>query len=831
VKSEDRPLLAVLAAALLVWAWVCVPTLLGVRTFYLRDVFLTHLPLKAFGASELAAGRIPAFNPTWGLGQPFRGNPNALAFYPDNLFYLALPFWSAFNLHFALHWLLALAGMAALAREMGQGKAAALLAGMTYAGSGWMLSALTFYNTLTVAAWWPLVILGAVRGGRRGIALGGIACGFALLGGEPVTAALGLLPLLLAAVSRHGWRRGSLTAVAVGALGMVIALPQVVATLRVLPFTVRGGQGVSAAQAVHYTLHPARFLELILPFPFGWPAYIGRHGIWNVKVLPDVPLFFSLYAGILAVWLAAAAARRHRGWALLALAGPVTALLAGMSGDLLVTIGFGLFRFPEKFVFWLVLALPLLAGWGLERAISEGLGRWRKLAAVAGGLFLVLAGVATLAGPFLVAGVERTFAANPPGPTEPATYRPAALALLRTQIGSWQLALAVAGAALVLGFLITRPRVPRARQAVLLAGLQLATLLQLYPLATTDETAPYRKPSAWAGRLGPGTAVLDETLAVPPWEPDPPYHLPDGPRTVLERLKAEDLSAAPGVLHGLTYPLAPDLEGMHTLLFKPMLDGLPALQWEERSRWFRATGLQAAVLFEEPNVPALRLLDTTERYGVTTRLYAVANPAPPVWWPRTIVPAATPEEAFALVSRTPDPVAAVAATTQQAVPHDPAGRVRLISASPDRIEIETEGNGGVAVIRRAWQPLFIARTEGRRLSTLPVNLNLLGVLVPAGRHRMVVEVSAWPEILAGCIALLALGWAVVAMRPQNRGRLAALAADLARDSKPFRELPSEERRARLQRLRGAGRGLTSGSGKFARRKQEEIEIEERKFDR
>ncbi|HEY2738572.1 MAG TPA: hypothetical protein VGK45_09210, partial [Thermoanaerobaculia bacterium] len=121
MKSEDRPLLAVLAAALLVWAWVCVPTLLGVRTFYLRDVFLTHLPLKAFGAAELASGRIPAFNPTWGLGQPFRGNPNALAFYPDNLFYLVLPFWSAFNLHFALHWLLALVGMAALAREMGQG--------------------------------------------------------------------------------------------------------------------------------------------------------------------------------------------------------------------------------------------------------------------------------------------------------------------------------------------------------------------------------------------------------------------------------------------------------------------------------------------------------------------------------------------------------------------------------------------------------------------------------------------------------------------------------------------------------------------------------------
>ena len=67
--------------------------------------------------------------------------------------------------------------------------------------------------------------------------------------------------------------------------------------------------------------------------------------------------------------------------------------------------------------------------------------------------------------------------------------------------------------------------------------------------------------------------------------------------------------------------------------------------------------------------------------------------------------------------------------------------------------------------------------------------------------------------------------------PPGRGRLVALAAELARDSRPFRELAPEERRARLRRLRGAGRGLTSGSDEFAKRKREEIEIEERKFGR
>lgn len=65
--------------------------------------------------------------------------------------------------------------------------------------------------------------------------------------------------------------------------------------------------------------------------------------------------------------------------------------------------------------------------------------------------------------------------------------------------------------------------------------------------------------------------------------------------------------------------------------------------------------------------------------------------------------------------------------------------------------------------------------------------------------------------------------------PQGRGRLAALATELALEARPFRELAPEERRVRLQRLRGAGRRLMSESGEFAQHKAEEIEIEERKF--
>lgn len=66
---------------------------------------------------------------------------------------------------------------------------------------------------------------------------------------------------------------------------------------------------------------------------------------------------------------------------------------------------------------------------------------------------------------------------------------------------------------------------------------------------------------------------------------------------------------------------------------------------------------------------------------------------------------------------------------------------------------------------------------------------------------------------------------------EARNRWQAARAELARDPRPFRELPTEERHERLCLLQGVGRGLLSSSEEFARRKVEEIEIEERKFAR
>jgi hypothetical protein len=751
-RSMDLPLLAALGLALLLWAWVCVPVIAGSRTFFIRDVFTTHLPLKAFGAGQLRAGRIPAFNSTWGLGQPFRGNPNALPFYPGNLAYLVLPFWSAFGLHYALHWLIALAAMGALARRLGMSRAASLLAAVTYAGSGWMVSALTFYNLLAVAAWWPLVLLGSVIGGRRGIALGGIACGLALLGGEPVAATLGLVPLLVMAITHLGWRRGVLTAVAIGAVGLLIALPQVVALLRVLPFTYRGSHGMSTEQAMQFTLHPFRLIEMLVPFPYGRPTWLGRFGIWAPSIVPVIPLFMSLYFGIVGLGLAIAGSvgsRSRLAWTALAGSGLALAIVAGHGGDLLVRLSLGLFRYPEKFLFWFALAVPLLAGWGLDRVLAGGR-IWARLATIAGVLFVALAAAVRLLTSTVVAGAAQGLARL----GEHA--RNEALALLSTQLSAWTVALLVGGLALVAAAWVVS-RKPSWSGAAL-AGLQVLLLAQLAPLLVTDSTAPYREPAPWARLLGPGTAVLNSVLAFPPWAPEPAYRTPDGPRIPLERATALDLDPAPGVLHGLTYPFAPDLEGLQSPLFTLMLYNLPRLNGMQRLSWLRVLGLDALVLFEDVDVPGLRLLDRAERFGVESRLYRIEDPAPEAWWPERVRVAGSPPTALWAVSNAIDPLADV--VVNEGVEHRSRGQVRLLVNEPDHIELEVESDGGLAVMRRAYQPLFVARANGKKLRTVPVDLNLLGVEVPPGRHRVVLDVSSWPEGLAAAVALLTLAAAI-----------------------------------------------------------------------
>jgi hypothetical protein len=751
---SSRVFYAFTAALLLGWLFLVLPVALGRETLYFRDVFLTHFPLKAFGAAELAAGGVPALNPTWALGQPFRGNPNAVALYPGNLLYLVLPFWPAFNLHYVLHWLLAGVGMGVLARTLGMSRQASLLAAATYAGSGWMLSVMTFYNILTVVAWWPLVMASVVARSRWALALGALACGMALLGGEPVTALLGLVPLTALALRVHGLRVGLLRVATVGAAGCVVALPQLVATARVVGFSFRGTHGVLASQANYYSLDPRRLVELVLPFPFGLPGHEGAAGLAAAGALDHVPFYYSLHFGLVAALLAVFALRRQPMLTALAGAGLFLSWLGGLSGEALLAIGGGIFRSPEKLLFWVALVLPLLAAAGLDRrreACSERQAR-PVLAAAASLALMAAATVVSGRLPSVLLG---------------AIVAPGARA---AQLGLWVSGLGVAAVLMAAAWWALR----RGRTEVLL-GLQIVSLLQLAPLWMTDDVAAYEA-VAWLRGRGDGGAAAVARMGYPAWQlAGSSASPPPGPRASIARFQAEQLAPAPGVLHGVHYPVAPDLDGMHHLFYNLLTVRIAEAPWGQRARWLEVLGVDTLVSPEPVSAPPLRATGTFDMLGARSWVYSLPSASPAAWWPSETIVASSPGSAFdAVAASEPGSLVAV---VPEAIEHYAGARVEVLERSADRLRIEVEGEGGLLVVRRAFQPILRASIGDAELPILPSNLCLLGVLVPEGRHEVRIEADSGPEKAAGAVSMVAVVLlAVFAPLERRRSRRVASAA-------------------------------------------------------
>lgn len=734
----ERLLLAALAA---VWLLFALPLLSGERTLLLRDVFTTHLPQKAYGAAALAHGSIPAFHPAWAGGQPFAGNPNFLAFYPGNLLYLVLPFWSAFNAHYVLHWLLAFVGFRKFAREVGQSPLAATFAALTYAASGYVLSCLTFYNLIAVAAWLPFVLWGLARGGRRGTLWGGLACGGMLLAGEPVTAALAVALMALIAVERRGFLRGLGATFAVGGLGLAVALPQVVATARTFAFTYRGAHGLEAGQAANHALHPLRLLELVLPLPWGWPAELGRFGYWS-EVTPLTPYIYSLHFGVVALALALYGVRFHRRWAALVGASLLLGIAGGLSGELLLALSGGLFRYPQKLLIWTTIGAALLAGWGLDRRLATGGVPGERQRAV-GGLGLG-AGVAALAAIVLIVlrrPVQELFRERLGARHE---------LVAATQQAQWLLACLAAAALLAAAAWALRRR----RGEVLIA-LQAIALLQLLPTVATDRVEAHAPAAPWVERLGGERSVALASNAFPPWSERTPAR-PFETVAAGWRDARLDLEPASGALHGLAYPVAPDLDGIYSPLQALLNDNLARFDWPARLRWLRLLGAGWLVRLDDGRpAPPLELVAWEHRAGVRSELYRIPDPAPFAFWPREVLAVASPIAALGATTNLADPLAVAFAS--RAVEHHAGASVELLAAEDDRLRLVVEGQGGLLVVQRCYFPLVEARlADGRRLATQPVDLVLLGVEVPAGRHEIQIGSSSRPEAIAGGLSLLTL---------------------------------------------------------------------------
>jgi hypothetical protein len=411
-------------------AWVFAGPLFAGRVLYYRDVGVTYFPDYVFVASALRDGLWPLWHPGADGGAPF-----LMAYPVDLLLLLLLGAKATLALSPALHVLLAMVGMGALARRLGIGPAGAVLSGAVFGLSGFMLGSV-LYPTFLAAAWAPLALalflaLAEEPAPRRVAALALVLALQVSTLGAAIVLQTGLAALVLLP-SRPGRRLAAATSAAVG-LAALLAAPVLLGALSLLEGTARG-RGFGADVALSYSAPLPVLLEAVLPRFLGSPLTFSDVGFWGQPFFPGgTPFFLSLYVGPLVLLLAARTGRREiRLWVLVAL-GVLSSL--GAHGPLGPVLGLLLhpLRGPVKFFLLATLGLSLLAGRGLDRSGPGSVPR-RVLLLVPGLVLLALALWTGTAPGSLAGGLDWLV---------PEDVRPLALHVIA---GQWPRELAVTGA-------------------------------------------------------------------------------------------------------------------------------------------------------------------------------------------------------------------------------------------------------------------------------------------------------------------------------------------------------------------------------------------------
>lgn len=173
--------------------------------FLFRDAAHFYYPLFHEVTRQWKAGEVPLWSPFDGLGMPLAADATPSVFYPGKLVLLTpLGFNFGMRMYVAMHFALAYGGMVWAARMWGCSNWAAVLAAITYAFGGPVLSYHANIIFLVGASWLPFALATGWMLARRPSLLPGIGLALALtmmiLGGDPQLAFHTMMMLAMAAV-------------------------------------------------------------------------------------------------------------------------------------------------------------------------------------------------------------------------------------------------------------------------------------------------------------------------------------------------------------------------------------------------------------------------------------------------------------------------------------------------------------------------------------------------------------------------------------------------------------------------------------------------------
>ena len=378
----------------LAWLWLSVlallfysPVVLFGRVFCLKDTLLVVYPTRLYLRERLSQFDLPEWLPHLDMGMPFLANPANGVLYPLNVL-LLLPAPYCIGLLIASHAVIAVVGAWFLLRKLGVTPLSSSVGALAFALGGYMVSLTAISPYMMSLAWLPVVAVLMLRSLRsrsvRDVALAALALSTQILVGEPQGVIMtGWFVFALALSHPTGglarWRFALPVASSAG-LAVIVALPQILPALELIPQS-RRASGISLVAASHWSFHPLRFLELLVPRLFGSPLEfnhflgffmddegpLGHRDPWiHTPYWGSVLLLFA-FVGLKSPRV------RHRYWTrpLGILLGLVILLAIGRHSPVFGVYfnfvpGAKLLRYPAKFFGLVATILPLLAAAGLD---------------------------------------------------------------------------------------------------------------------------------------------------------------------------------------------------------------------------------------------------------------------------------------------------------------------------------------------------------------------------------------------------------------------------------------------------------------------------------
>ena len=391
-STINHPLLTftlLIVAVLLIYYF---PFLSGRADFYWGDHRSFFEPFCTFIGAAFRKGYLPLWNPYVGCGQSQLAIASPAIFYPPHLLFAVMPYSRCVAVQMLLNQTVTAVGMFVLVERWGWGRIAAAIAACTLALSGYMFALSANFTLVSTASWVPLSIyfLLLARGNTSKEKLIGLFGGSAtvallLIAGRPeiwvpaivALAAVAVAPLVSHKFNSQGWMLFLLSIIPLS-LGVLLAMPALLPVAewaRISPRT-----RVDVVSALNFSGSWYDFLNVVFPSPLGPIDHMNNPALRLVEsrtgYLPFCP---NVFLGPVVVTLSLIGlldkSWRWRWWPLLlfllatlAIAGANLPAAPFVLSELPIL---ALFRYPAKLMFYLDLALAIMAARGVNFVLGQ----------------------------------------------------------------------------------------------------------------------------------------------------------------------------------------------------------------------------------------------------------------------------------------------------------------------------------------------------------------------------------------------------------------------------------------------------------------------------